>query len=42
MDERKPQQRRKAVRNAIILAVVAVGFYAGFIFVEYLRSQGGS
>jgi len=41
VDERDPQQRRKAVRNAIILALVAVAFYGGFIFVEYLRSQGG-
>ncbi|HKK23421.1 MAG TPA: hypothetical protein VJ947_07005 [Pseudohaliea sp.] len=41
MDERTPQQRRKALRNAVIVAVVAVAFYAGFIFVEYLRSRGG-
>lgn len=40
-DEPRPDQRRRAVRNAVILAVVAVAFYAGFIFVEYLRSQGG-
>jgi hypothetical protein len=41
-DEHRPQQRRTAVRNAVILAVVAAAFYFGFIFVEYLRSQGGS
>jgi len=41
VDERTPQQRRKALRNAVIVAVVAVAFYAGFIFVEYLRSRGG-
>lgn len=42
MDERTPEQRRGVRRTAILLGLVAVAFYLGFILMEYLRSQGGA
>ncbi|MGB5621066.1 MAG: hypothetical protein WBN65_01105 [Gammaproteobacteria bacterium] len=34
--------RKRAVRSAVVLFVLAIAVYGSFIFVQYLRSQGGT
>ena len=38
-EENNPKQQRNSKIYAGILALLAVGFYAAFIFMQFLRSQ---
>lgn len=42
MDGTSQPDRKRAVRSALVLLLVAVAVYGSFIFVQYLRSQGGA
>ncbi len=38
-DDGVDERRRRAKRNAILLALVALGFYAAFILMKVLESR---
>lgn len=42
MDGTRQRDRKGAVRSAVVLFLLAVAVYGSFIFVQYLRSQGGA
>ncbi|MGD8976515.1 MAG: hypothetical protein PVG91_02860 [Gammaproteobacteria bacterium] len=42
MEQSGQPERRRVIRTAVVLFLVAVAVYGSFIFAQYLRSQGGS